>query len=189
MRLRMMSSRGKERNGHGRWQKIRNWFPPDRKWEQWCGFWEELEMCPGKVARPPQWLHGLSARLGSKSSGLWQKFSCPRIARNRKAVLLQGTSLRKGDTCNHSITSWKLNTQLYLRCHLDSWNSHEAQEVERMRCLPISEALSHHLVEMQTQADLSRSKIEIRGTPLAVQWLRSMCSQGRGPRFDPWLGN
>ena len=84
------------------------------------GFGRSWKCVPGKVARPPQWLHGLSARLGSKSSGLWQKFSCPRIARNWKAVLLQGTSLRKGDTCNHFITSWKLNTQLYLRCHLDS---------------------------------------------------------------------
>lgn len=97
MRLRMMSPRGKERNGHGRWQKMRNWFPPDRKWEHWCRFSEQLEMCPGKVARPPQWLHGLSARLGSKTSGLWQKFSRPRIARNWKAALFQGTSLRKGE--------------------------------------------------------------------------------------------
>ena len=27
------------------------------------------------------------------------------------------------------------------------------------------------------------------GTSLVVQWLRLLCSQRRGPRFDPWSGN
>ena len=31
-------------------------------------------------------------------------------------------------------------------------------------------------------------KKRLLGTSLVVQWLR-LCSQGRGPGFDPWAGN